>query len=338
MAKPTIAFYDAYAPDQAHFQEALGSDYKLVFTDQGLRPDTAHLAASATILSVHVSSQVTAGAMKQMPDLRHIACRSTGFDHVDLAYAKSHQITVSTVPGYGEATVAEYSFLLLLAVSRRLMRTAHATRFGDIVPSKLTGHDLAGKTLGIIGTGRIGRHAARIGLGFGMKVVAYDPYPNEAAARELGYEYLPLKELLARADCLTLHAPATPETHHLLGAREFAQMKPGAFIVNTARGELIDTPALIEALESGQVGGAGLDVVEGEEFLQISSEIQLLQGHHIDEPARAVLGIDTLTKMPNVLVTSHNAYNSAEALGRIRGTSVANILAFTAGKPENLVS
>jgi D-lactate dehydrogenase len=329
MKRPVIAFYDAHAADQAYFKTVLGSDFELILTTDGLTAETASQAASTQVLSVHVSSKVTPKIMAQMPHLRHIACRSTGFDNIDLAYAKAHDITVSTVPSYGEDTVAEYAFMLMLAISRRLMPAAHSVHAGTITPEKLTGHDLAGKTLGVIGTGRIGRHAIQIARGFGMKVVAYDPFPNQAAAHELGFEYLPLADLLGRTDYLTLHAPATPETHHLLDAKAFAQMKPGVFIVNTARGTLIDTPALIQALESGKVAAAGLDVLEGEEYFQVSSELELLGEKKLGDDAREALGLDILTKMPNVLITAHNAYNSAEALDRIRATTVANIQSAT---------
>jgi D-lactate dehydrogenase len=310
VTKPTIAFFDASAADREFYPGALGADVTAVFFDDAVTAKNAASAATATVLSVRTASSVTAAAMTKLPHLRHVACRTTGFDHVDLDYAKAHHITISTVPSYGESTVAEYAFLLMQAVARRLMLTAHATQFGPVEPDKLMGHDLAGKTLGVIGTGRIGRHAARIGVGFGMTVLGYDLYPNAAAAQDIGYHNVELAQLLAASDYLTLHAPATPETHHLLNAKTLAQTKPGVIVVNTARGALIDTPALIAALESGHVAAAGLDVLDGE---------------------------NTLSNLPNVLVTAHNAYNTAEALGRIRATTQENIQAFLAGHASNLV-
>jgi D-lactate dehydrogenase len=335
--KPVIALYDVHPRDKAALKQALGADYELVISEDPLALDSAGLAAHAAVISIHVTSPVTAEILKHLPQLRHIACRTTGYDHVDLEAAKARGITVSNVPAYGEATVAEYTFLLLLAVSRQLMRSAHSVHARVVTPDKLTGHDLAGRTLGLIGTGRIGRHVAQIARGFGLAVLAYDPQPNEAAT-ELGYRYVPLPELYAQADAITLHAPATPETHHLLDAQAFAAMKPGVIIVNTARGSLIDTPALIAALESGKVGGAGLDVLEGEENLEFANELHLLNVKQLGDEARQVLGIDILHKMPNVLITAHNAYNSAEALERIRATTVANIRAALSGRPQNLVS
>jgi D-lactate dehydrogenase len=334
---PTVAFFDASPADREYYPGAFGSGVTTTLFSESFSDDTAAQAAAATVLSIRTASAATATAMAKLPHLRHIACRTTGFDHVDLEYARAHGITVSTVPSYGENTVAEYAFLLLQAVARRLMVTAHATLFGPIDPDKLMGHDLAGKTLGVIGTGRIGRHAARIGVGYGMTVLGYDLYPNDAAAQEIGYRNVSLDQILSSSDYLTLHAPATPETHHLLDAKAFAKVKRGVIIVNTARGNLIDTPALIDALESGQVAAAGLDVLEGEDFLQLQSEMNLLDQKQLGERGRQVLGLDILSKMPHVLLTAHNAYNTAEALARIRTTSFENIQAHLAGKSANLV-
>jgi D-lactate dehydrogenase len=332
-----IACFDVHPTDHQFYQEAFGPKWDVRVTDKVLSDETAHLADDAAVISIHVSSPVTAAFMERMHNLKHVACRTTGYDNVDLEYAKSHGITVSTVPGYGEDTVAEYAFMMLLAVCRRLMRAAHSVHAGMLAPEKLTGHDLFGKTLGVIGTGRIGRKAAAIGRGFGMTVLAYDPYPNQEAASQVGYRYVSLDELLRSSDALTLHAPATPDTRHMLNADTFAVMKPGVFIVNTGRGSLIDTPALIDALTAGKVGGAGLDVLEGEEYLHQSPEVHLADKKAISEEAKTILGIDTLAKMPNVLITSHNAYNSVEALDRIRQTTVQNVLAWKMGSHQNLI-
>jgi D-lactate dehydrogenase len=336
-AKPKIVLYDVHATDTKYFSQAFDQGFEAILTGQPLSEKSVELAADAEVIAVHVTSPVTDKMIDAMPNLKHIACRTTGFDYVDTAYAKAHGITVSTVPSYGEDTVAEYAFLLLLAISRRLMLAAHSVHAGLVNPEKLTGHDLNGKTLGVIGTGRIGRNAARIARGFGMTVIAYDPYPNDKAATEIGFTYVALPELFERADCITLHAPATPESTHILNADAFAKMKTGVLLVNTARGTLVDTPALIDALNSGKVGAVGLDVLEGEEFLQYSAELRLMDETELGDDAKVVLGIDLLTKMPNVLITSHNAYNSIEALGRIRETSVSNIIAWQSHKPQNLL-
>jgi D-lactate dehydrogenase len=336
--KPQVVFYDVHALDQQVYHDRLSETFALEMVEGPLSAETVGVAAKAEVISVHTSSPVTADIMKQLPGLKHVACRSTGFDHVDLAYAAAHGITVSTVPSYGDATVAEYAFLMLLAVSRRLMQSAHSVHVGLSAPEKLTGYDLNGKTIGVIGTGRIGRHAIQIAKGFGLHAVAYDVKPNETAASELGFTYVSFEELLGRADIITLHAPATPETQHLLDAKAFAAAKDGVIIVNTARGSLIDTPALIQALDSGKVRGAGLDVLEGEEYLQLQPELHLLGTTTLDTAAKQVLAIDILHKMPNVLLTHHNAFNSHEALGRIRDTTITNLEAWKSGAPQNIVT
>jgi D-lactate dehydrogenase len=334
--KPKIALYDVHTSDHDVFRDKLSAQFDVFVTDQGLTADTAKAASDAQVIAIHVTSPVTAEVLQLMPNVKHVACRSTGIDHVDLAYAKAHDISVSFVPSYGEDTVAEYAFMLLLAVSRRLMLAAHSVQAGKLVVEKLTGHDLFGKTLGVVGTGKIGRKVAAIGRGFGMKVIAYDLYPNDAAATEIGFEYTSLQNVLSQSDAISLHAPNTPETHHMIDEAALKSMKPGVLIVNTARGQLIDTSALTQALQSGHVGGAGLDVLEGEELLV--GESALGDQQDLTGEAKHKLGIDVLTRMPNVLITGHNAYNSVEALGRIRDTTIANVLAWHSGNPTNLVT
>jgi D-lactate dehydrogenase len=335
--KPKIAFFDVHQLDQATYKTGLSDQFEVVFEENQFTPDSFSVANDATVISVHVTSKVTAELMAKLPQLKHIACRTTGFDNVDLEYAGAHDISVSYVPAYGQDTVAEYAFLLMQAVSRKLIVATRAVVAGEVVPEQLTGHELVGKTLGVIGTGRIGQRAASIGRGYGMNVIGFDPYPNEAAAKEHGFTYATLADLVSSADFITLHAPATPDNNHLLGAAQFAQMKKGVFLVNTARGSLVDTPALIDAVESGIVAGAGLDVLEGEEYLELVPELHLLGTEKLTDEARQVLSIDILQKLPNVIITSHNAYNSAEALERIRQTTISNILAWHTGKPENEV-
>ena len=184
--KPTVLLFDAHAADQAYFTDRLGADFELVMFEEGITPELVKQAATAEVISMHVSSQVTAEIMGLLPQLKHVACRSTGFDNVDLSYAKDHNITVSTVPSYGDETVAEFAMMLMLAVSRKLVPTLNSVHTGVVNPTELTGHDLGGKTIGVIGTGKIGRRSIAIAKGFNMKVVAYDPFPNTDAAKELG--------------------------------------------------------------------------------------------------------------------------------------------------------
>ena len=209
--------------------------------------------------------QVTADVFQRLPKLKLIVTRSVGYDHIDLGEAKLRGIPVCHIPDYGAHMIAEQAFGLLLAVARNVVRGNERYklehRFSD---QGLQGIELFGKTLGVIGTGRIGMHCVRIAKGFGMRVIAHDVYQNESAAQDLEFTYLPLEELLAESDFVSLNVALTETTHHFINADRLAQMKKGAVLVNTARGAVVDTQALIDALRSGQLAGAGLDVLEDE--------------------------------------------------------------------------
>lgn len=338
--KTHIVFYDTTETDQREIKHFFSGHegIELTFLEEGLTAETVSEARNAQIISIHVSSKVDAELMQKLPALKMIAARSTGFDNIDLAAAKKRDIVVCNVPGYGANTVAEYAFMLMLAVSRRLLPSVEQVRAGRIDHPELTGFDLKGKTLGVVGTGNIGRHTIRMGRGFEMQVIAFDPFENHDAALELGFSYVSLDDLLSSADVISLHAPYTKENHHLINRRAFAAMKPGAVLINTARGELIDTRALIDALTTGTLGGAGLDVVEGENLLQTEEELELLSGQAIVRQMPLAVEHIILERLPNVVLTPHNAFNSAEALSRIRLTSLNNINAFLTGQSQNQVN
>jgi D-lactate dehydrogenase len=265
-----------------------------------------------------------------------VATRSTGYDHIDRQIAKERAIVISNVPTYGENTVAEHTFALILALTRNLHKAYVRTSSGDMSMAGLTGVDLQGRTIGVIGTGHIGLHVIRIAKGFGMHVVAYDPYPNSTFAELLGYRYDGLDHLLGVSDIVTLHAPLTPANKHLIGSHNIDKMKRGSFLVNTARGGLVDTAALIDALDRGILRGAGLDVIEGEEVL--SEEKQLLgSAHATEESLRMALRNVTLLRRPDMVITPHIAFDSTEAIERILMTTVENIKAFQAGTPINAI-
>ena len=287
-------------------------------------------------LSVFIYSHVTRDVLDALPELKIIATRSTGFDHIDLEACRNRGIAVSNVPSYGENTVAEHSIALLLMLSRKVHQSVLQMRSGRVDLAELTGFDLQGKTIGVIGAGHIGLHVIRIARGFGMHVLAFDVRRDPFVADLLGFEYATMDRLLAESDIVTLHSPLTEKTHHLLGREQFARMKPGAMIVNTARGGLIDTDALVEALESGKLGGAGLDVLEGEEL--IKEEKQLLQQPLDVERLRMAVRNRVLLARDNVVFTPHNAFNSREALVRILEVTLANLEAFRAGQPANRVA
>ena len=274
--------------------------------------------------------------LAQLPRLRLIATRSTGYDHIDMAWCKEHGVKVANVPTYGENTVAEHVFALLLTISHRLREAMERARSGRFSPQGLEGFDLQGKTIGVIGTGNIGRHVIRIARGFGMDVIAFDVKPDKALASDGGVRYASMDELLAAADVITLHVPALPQTEHLLDAAAFARMKQGAVVINTARGNIIDSRALIEALRSGKIAAAGLDVLPDEPLIREEAELisSIYENRH---DIRELVADHILLTMPNVAVTPHSAFNTREAIQRITTTTVANIVAFLDGRPINLV-
>ena len=226
----------------------------------------------------------------------------------------------------------------MLAINRRLLEAVERTRRGNFSQAGLRGFDLRGKTLGVIGTGRIGRRAIEIARGFGMKVAAFDLHPDEQAAGTLGYRYGDLMHVLAEADAVTLHVPATPQTYHLISEREFAAIKDGAVLINTARGAIVDVAALVRVLADGKLRAAGLDVLPAEPLVRDEAEIFRAERKDSDVDLRALLADHVLLRFPNVLVTPHIAFNTEEALRRILETTVKNIRSFVSGSPQNVVA
>ncbi|MCJ9430628.1 hydroxyacid dehydrogenase [Kordiimonas marina] len=324
-------------PREAPAFDALKPMIDVQWVDEPLTADNAADYADADVISPFIYSKIDAQALEKLTALKLIATRSTGYDHIDTAWCADHGVMVSNVPSYGENTVAEHVFALLLALSHRLLEGVQKARSDGFSPDGLEGFDLAGKTLGVVGTGNIGRHVIRIAKGFEMEVVATDLYPDSAVAETLGFRYVPLDELLACADIITLHTPATPGTEHLLDAAAFARMKEGVVLINTARGSLIDSRALVGGLKSGKVAAAGLDVLSGEPLIREEAELvssAFISQHDLSD----LLADHVLLRMPNVIITPHSAFNTREAVGRIAATTVANIRTFHEGKPQNLVA
>jgi D-lactate dehydrogenase len=289
----------------------------------------------AEILSVFIYSDLDAALLRRLPKLKMIATRSTGYDHIDIAFCRERGIVVCNVPSYGANTVAEHSFALILSLSRKIYPARERTLHGDFSFHGLQGFDLLGKTLGVIGTGRIGRHVIRIANGFQMRVLAHDKRGDPALAELLGFRYVELDQLLSDSDVITLHCPLTPETRHLIGKNEFQLMKRGALLINTARGGLVDTEALLWALEGGMLSGAGLDVLEEEEAIR--EERELLSKHFDEGKLRSVIRNHILLKRDDVIITPHIAFNSRGAVERILTTTIENITAFHEGKALNRV-
>ncbi|MCU0667004.1 MAG: 2,3-bisphosphoglycerate-dependent phosphoglycerate mutase [Patescibacteria group bacterium] len=266
--------------------------------------------------------------MDKMPNLKLIACRSTGFNNVDFEATKDKGITVVNVPTYGENTVAEYAFTMLLALMRKLPDVLQAEN-EQFTPQELTGHDLQGKVFGVIGTGHIGQKALKIAKGFSMETIAFDSFAKAELAQEYGFSYVDLDELLSKSDIISLHVPYLPSTHHIINADNLKKMKNGAILINTARGELVDTKALIEELNNGHLGGAAIDVVEGESLLNHNEEIAILRSETLPEEVLShSVEISVLKKMPNVIISPHNAFNTVEAINRINDTTATNIINF----------
>ncbi|TVQ35384.1 MAG: hydroxyacid dehydrogenase [Geminicoccaceae bacterium] len=320
---------EAFRPlEQAH---------EVVFVEAPLDETRVADHADADIVSVFIHSKLTADVIRALERVRLVATRSTGVDHIDLAACKECGITVTNVPTYGDHTVAEHVFALLLALSRTLVDAVDRTRRGDFSLTGIDGFDLAGRTMGLIGTGGIGRHTAKIARGFDMEVIAFDVAPDPEAAAEFGFTYVELDELLARADVVSLHVPGTPQTENLLGQREFERMKDGAVLINTARGSVVDTEAMLHALASGKLRGVGLDVLAEEPTVR--EEAELLRSYFAKAANLETLLADhILLRLRNVVVTPHSAFKTKEAVERILATTRANIEGFLEGAPENVVA
>jgi len=323
-----IAVFDTHHFDRAALEkENKRAGHELHFFESRLDRKTAKLAAGSQAVCVFVNDMLDRPTLQALHELgiRLIALRCAGYNQVDLKAAKELDFTVVRVPDYSPYAVAEHAVALLLALNRKLHRAYNRVRESNFSLEGLVGFDLHGKTVGIVGTGKIGAVFARIMAGFGCRLLAFDT----TRRTDLPVTYVDREELLARSDILSLHVPLLPETYHFLKAETLAKLKPGALVINTSRGALIEAHALIDALKSGHVGGAALDVYEEEGgvfFHDLSG--QILQD---DVLAR-------LISMPNVIITSHQAFLTHEALANIAQTTLENIRKFFEGTPVNEVS
>jgi D-lactate dehydrogenase len=333
----TIAIFGGKKWEQEYLKEKL-SEHTLSFFEHILDAEHIPEKTDFEILSVFVDSRVDGAVLDKFTNVKMIAARSTGYDHIDIEECKKRGIVVANIPSYGENTVAEHAFALLLSLSKRIYDGyAQVREEGNFDPSDLMGFDLKDKVLGVVGTGRIGRYAIKIGQGFSMKVIAYDAFPNEKAAKEMGFEYRKtLEELLAESDVVTIHVPYMDATHHLINRDNIYKMKVGSVLVNTSRGPIVDTEALVEALAKKHLFGACLDVVEEEGAVKDEMNY-LVKGKLDEEDMRIMLSNHVLIDMQNVIMTPHSAFNTKEALVRILDTTVGNIQGFLSGKPENVV-
>ena len=322
----TVVFDTKPYDREALQRAAAGRGIELRFMEWRLSAETAATAHGAQAVCTFVNDRVDRPCLEALAALgvKHIALRCAGFNSIDLPAAKELGFTVTRVPAYSPYAVAEHAVALLLALNRKIPRANNRVHDLNFSLQGLVGFDLHGKTAGIFGTGKIGRITAQILRGFGMKVLAYDPFPSDEWAIEHGVEYTDARTLARRSEVISLHTPLTPETRHLIRRETLDLVKPGTILVNVSRGALIDTTALIEALKSGRLGGVALDVYEEEEgvfFEDLSGQIL-----HDDELAR-------LLTFPNVLITAHQAFLTNEALSEIARVTVENIVAFGNSQP-----
>lgn len=330
-----IAFFELKDWEEKYFEDVFRNKAEIIAYHTPLTDQEVHTVTDAEILCIFTYSQITKQILDQMPKLKYIITMSTGYDHIDMNECKVRNILVSNIPTYGETTVAEHTFALIFAIARRLIESHDRVKSGQFSPEGLTGFDLAGKTLGVIGIGNIGKHVIRIAKGIGMNVMGYKRSPDPELEKELGFKIVDMDTLLSTADIITIHIPYSQENHHFLNAEKLAKTKEGVVIINTARGALIDTKALLDGLNSEKIYAAGLDVLEEEPMLK--EETQLLSHQYNQEQLLATIENHILLHHPRVLITPHNAFNSEEALNRIIKSTEEDINAFMNGKPQNII-
>ena len=342
-----VGFVSTEAQEQAFFKQQL-QEHELQFADL-----IENVSADTEILSVFIYDKIDRSFLDAHRAIRLISTRSTGFDHIDLDACTERGILVSNVPSYGENTVAEHTLALILMLSRRIRESILAGQDPKFSMTAIRGFDLKGKTLGVIGTGRIGLHVIRLASAFGMEVRAFDVAPQLHLCDLLGFRYTTLECLFEQCLILSLHCPLRLENYHLLNRDAFAKCRKGVIIINTAHGSLIDTDALLESLDAGIVAGAGLDVLEGEVAKLRASPEELKkqidqEAHESPEEDRlkapqkireleALAQNKALIERANVVFTPHVAFNSVDSLHRINATTSGNIQAFVDGSPSNLI-
>lgn len=317
--------------------ESLQGEHRIEFVAGPLTPENAESYADSEAVSPFIYSNLFSDVLKHMGRLKLVATRSTGFDHIDLEYCKANNITVCNVPAYGDNTVAEHVFALLLAISHKMITAVDRTRRGDFSLKGLQGFDLLGKTLGVIGTGSIGRCVIEIAKGFRMNVLASDVRPDEELASRLGFRYVEMDQLLASSDIITLHVPSNEKTRNLISEKEFDKMKEGVVLINTARGDVLDIKALAKAIGEGKVAAAGLDVLPEEGGIREEAEL-LRSVYDKKHDLETMLLNHILLRLRNVIITPHSAFNTREAVERILSTTVDNIRSFIAGMAQNVIS
>ena len=322
-----IAFFDLEDWEIDYLKERIVG-FDVSYFKEGVKQVSLKKFKDIDVLCVFVFSPVDKDLLDKLPNLKYIMTMSTGFDHIDLDECSRRNIKVCNVPSYGENTVAEHAFGLILNLSRNIHKAYTRTLKDEFSFDGLIGFDLKDKTIGVLGTGKIGRNLIRMAKGFDMKVIAYDPFPNYDLSSSLGFSYVSFDDLLKSSDVISIHVPLNRHTFHLINEENIAKMKQGVLLINTARGAIIDTHALIQGLESGMIGGAGLDVLEGELLIKDEKEMVHSLSSLPREQMRLLLENHALMKMSNVIVTPHLAFYSKEGLIRILNTTLDNLFDF----------
>ncbi len=320
-----VAVFSSHSHDEVYLSAANeGAGHELVFIEARLGLSTAKLAEGFDAICAFVNDNLDAGVLEALHavGIGHVALRSAGFNHVDLETAARLGFVIARVPAYSPHAVAEHSVAMMLALNRQIHKSYNRVRDGNLALDGLLGFDLFERTVGIIGTGKIGERVASIMSGFGCRILAHDPHPNPVCV-DLGVEYLDLPSLFAGSDIVTLHTPLTPATHHLINSESIALMKKGVMIINTSRGALVDTVAVIDALKSGKIGYLGLDVYEEEADL------------FFEDLSDRIITDDVFSRLltfPNVIITGHQGFFTREAITAIAETTIENLRAFESGE------
>jgi len=325
-----ISIFDIKEKSQINFFKKSLKGHKLSFFEKSIHEVPTIKFKKSEVIIVFIYSKFSKEIIDKLPKLKCILTQSTGFDHIDTHYAQLKKIEIGTVPFYGENTVAEHTFALILNLSRKVHKSYIRTLSNNFDIEGLRGFDLKGKTLGIIGVGHIGLHVIRMAKGFGMHVKAFDINEDNFLSEVLHFNYASLDDILKTSDIISMHMPVNKYTYHFLDEEKIKKTKKGIYIINTSRGQLINTKDLYKYLKNGHIGGAGLDVIEGEEMLSHEEEL-ILDENKLKDLQQVVLD-DKIFAMENVIFTPHNAFNSQEAIQRIMQTTIDNFNFFKENK------
>jgi D-lactate dehydrogenase len=330
-----IAFFEMSEEWEREYMRKNLKGQTLYFFDGELNEKNIDQVKDFNIISVFIYSNINKNLISKLKRVKAIITRSTGFDHIDVKICNKNNICVYNIPRYGSNTVAEYTFALLLALSRKIIKSNERVRQLNFNLDGLRGIDLKGKVIGIVGLGEIGTNVAEIAKGFGMNILVYTKARDTNLSKKIGFKYVTFNYLLKNSDVITFHVPLTPSTKHMVNRNNINTIKKGAFLINTSRGEVVETESIIKALDKSILAGAGLDVLEEEEL--IKDERELLLKNHSREELKSALEENILLEHDNVIVTPHNAFNTKEALQRILDVTIKDIKNAISNKSENLV-